>query len=199
MKSPVHRMRAFALAAGLLLAPAVAFADVADDVHAAYAKALTARYEAKTVSTDESGKKATTTARFDSAERIHITTDQGGFIILPEGTWMQTGKDGPWQKPPFDMSGMLKQMLPKTMDDMRANAKNFRDEGTRTVDGVTLRAISYDYASKVMGIAVSTHVVVFLDADGRVVRSESDAVAMGRKTHSVQTLHYDDGIRVSAP
>ena len=67
------------------------------------------------------------------------------------------------------------------------------------MDGANLRAISYDLDTKVMGISVSAHTVVFLDAEGRVVRAESDGVAMGKKTRSVQTTRYDDSIRITAP
>jgi hypothetical protein len=50
-----------------------------------------------------------------------------------------------------------------------------------------------------MGFSVSSHNKVFIDESGRVVRSESDSEAMGNKSHTVQTIHYDDSIRISAP
>ncbi|MCB1570663.1 MAG: hypothetical protein KDI72_06415, partial [Xanthomonadales bacterium] len=62
-----------------------------------------------------------------------------------------------------------------------------------------LRAVSYDVNTQVMGIDVSSHNTVFIDASGRIVRSVSDGEAMGHKTHSVQTIRYDDSIRISAP
>ena len=195
---PSRLMRTVVVAA-LVFAPALALADAAGDLHEAYARAMKARYAAETVSTDESGKQTRSSARFDTSERIRITTETGGFIVLPEGTWMQAGAGGAWQKPPFDLGGMIKQLVPKTLDDMRANARNVKDEGMKTVDGASLRAISYDYDSKVMGISVSTHTIAYLDGSGRIVRSESDGVALGRKTRSVQTLRYDDSIRVDPP
>ncbi len=199
MSRSLSRLAPIVAAATLLLLPVLAWADAAGDLHAAYAKAMNARYATETVSTDESGKQTRSSAKYDTSERIHITTETGGFIVLPEGTWMQAGAGGPWQKPPFDLGGMIRELLPKTLDDMRANARNIRDEGTKTIDGASLRAISYDYDGKIMGIAVATHTIAYLDGSGRLVRSESDGVAMGRKTRSVQTLRYDDGIRVSAP
>ncbi|MBN8480543.1 MAG: hypothetical protein J0L88_03010 [Xanthomonadales bacterium] len=199
MNRSSSRLARIVALATLLVSPVFAWADAAGDLHEAYAKAMKARYATETVSTDESGKQTRSSAKFDTSERIHITTETGGFIVLPEGTWMQAGPGGAWQKPPFDLGGMIKQLVPKTLDDMRANAKNVRDEGTKSIDGANLRAISYDYESKIMGIAVATHTIAYLDGSGRIVRSESDGVAMGRKTRSVQTLRYDDSIRVSAP
>lgn len=198
MTSTVSRAAWIALAA-LLLAPVSALADAAADLHAAYAKMLGARFASETVTTDHSGRETRTSARYETIERIHITTDTGGFIVLPEGTWMQMGKGGEWNKPPFDMSKMFKQLIPATLADLRSGATNVRDEGTRTIEGATLRVISYDFDARIIGMAVSTHVVTYLDDAGRILRVESDGTAMKRKSRSVQILSYDDGIRVTAP
>ena len=179
--------------------PPDARADARDDLHAAYAKMLGSRFVSDTVATDHKGKQTRSRAEFDTRERIRLSTDSGGFIIVPEGTWMRSGPDGEWSKPPFDLGGMLKNLLPQSLDEMRTGTRNIRDEGTRSVDGQSLRAISYDIDTSIMGIKVSSHSVVFLDAEGRIVRTESDGEAMGKKTRSVQTTRYDDSIRVTAP
>jgi NADH dehydrogenase FAD-containing subunit len=94
---------------------------------------------------------------------------------------------------------MLKQFLPRTIEDVRASTTNIVDEGQKTIDGRSLRAISFDTLVKVMGISSSSHTTVYIDADGRIVRSEADAVAMRQKTRAVQEIRYDDSIRVTAP
>jgi len=201
MKQLLRDAAAGAALSCLLLAgfPTDARADVRDDLHAAYAKMLGSRFVTETVATDQKGRQTRSRAEFDTIQRIRVSTDSGGFVILPEGTWMRSGTDGAWSKPPFDLGGMLGNLLPQSLDEMRAGTKNIRDEGMRSVDGVSLRAISYDVDTRIMGISVSSQTVAFIDSDGRIVRSESDGVAMGRKTRSVQTTRYDDSIRVSAP
>ncbi|MFZ1795338.1 MAG: hypothetical protein WAU14_01160, partial [Dokdonella sp.] len=107
--------------------------------------------------------------------------------------------NGEWMQPPIDMSAMFKGMLPMAMDEVRSGTTNVKDEGMRTINGQDLRAISYDVDSKVMGISVSSHNTVFLDDSGKIVRSESDSTVMKQTSHTVQTLRYDDSIRVTAP
>jgi hypothetical protein len=186
------------LVAGLVMWSGVAMADAQSDLFAAHEKMLNARVVTDTVSTDAKGRQSKTRTEYDTINRIRITSEQGGFIVLPEGTWMRSG-DGSWSQPPFDMSKMFKQLLPQTVDEVRAKARNVKDEGTRTVDGKSLRAISYDIEMKIVGINVSSHTTVFIDDAGRIVRSESEGVAMGKKTQTVQDIRYDDNVRVSAP
>lgn len=135
---------------------------------------------------------------YDTIERVRVLSDDVGLVILPEGMWMRNGK-GEWRQPPIDMSGMLKQFLPRTIEDVRASTTNIVDEGQKTIDGRSLRAISFDTLVKVMGISSSSHTTVYINADGRIVRSEADAVAMRQKTRAVQEIRYDDSIRVTAP
>lgn len=111
---------------------------------------------------------------------------------------MRSG-DGEWMQPPIDMSAMFKALLPMTINEVRSGTRNIKDEGMKAVDGAELRAISYDLSTTIMGITVNSHVTVYLDEAGRIVRSESDGEAKGRKTHVVQTIRYDDSIRITAP
>jgi hypothetical protein len=182
----------------LLAAPAFALADAQTALFAAYQKMLDSRVATETVSTDESGKQTKAHSEFDTIDRVRVVTDQVSFVILPEGTWMRSG-NGAWSQPPFDMSKMFKQLLPRTLEEVRAGTKNIKDEGEKSVNGQNTRALSYDVDTRIMGIAVSSHTTIYIDADGRIVRSESDGVAMGKKTHSVQDIRYDDSIRVKAP
>lgn len=178
--------------------PALAAGDASSALFDAYAKMINSRCVAETVSTDAKGRESRSQVEFDTINRIRVTADQASFIVLPEGTWMRTGA-GEWTRPPIDMSAMFKRLVPSTLEEIRAGTRNIRDEGMQTVDGQNLRAVSYDVDTQVMGISVSSHNTVFIDASGRIVRSVSDGEAMGHKTHSVQKIRYDDSIRISAP
>lgn len=190
-----------ALAISMLVGglPAIARAEASDVLFSAYAKMLDSKFATVTVTTDEKGRQTRSSAEFETIQRIRITTDTGGFVILPGATWMRTGSDGEWSKPPFDLGGMLKQLLPRSLDEMRAQARNIRDEGEKSVNGMSLHAISYDVDTRIMTISVSAHTTVYIDKEGRIVRSESDGVAMGKKSHSVQETRYDPSITVTAP
>ena len=178
--------------------PVLAAGDASSALFDAYAKMINSRCVAETVATDAKGRESRSQVEFDTINRIRVSTDQASFIVLPEGTWMRTG-GGEWTKPPIDMSAMFKRLVPSTLEEIRAGTRNIRDEGMQTVDGQNLRAVSYDVNTQVMGIDVSSHNTVFIDASGRIVRSVSDGEAMGHKTHSVQKIRYDDSIRISAP
>ena len=178
--------------------PVLAAGDASSALFDAYAKMINSRCVAETVATDAKGRESRSQVEFDTINRIRVSTDQASFIVLPEGTWMRTG-GGEWTKPPIDMSAMFKRLVPSTLEEIRAGTRNIRDEGMQAVDGQNLRAVSYDVNTQVMGIDVSSHNTVFIDASGRIVRSVSDGEAMGHKTHSVQTIRYDDSIRISAP
>ena len=178
--------------------PVLAAGDASSALFDAYAKMINSRCVAETVATDAKGRESRSQVEFDTINRIRVSTDQASFIVLPEGTWMRTG-GGEWTKPPIDMSAMFKRLVPSTLEEIRAGTRNIRDEGMQSVDGENLHAVSYDVNTQVMGISVSSHNTVFIDASGRIVRSVSDGEAMGHKTHSVQKIRYDDAIRISAP
>lgn len=182
----------------MLAVPGLALADAQQDLFSAYEKMLGSRVATDTVSTDEKGRQTKARIEYDTIQRVRIVTDQVSFVVLPEGTWMRSG-DGAWSQPPFDMGKMFKQLLPRTMDEVRAGTRNIKDEGMKSIDGKSLRGISYDVDTKVMGISVSSHNTVYLDREGRIVYSESDGVAMGKKTHSVQDIRYDESIRITPP
>ncbi len=104
-------------------------ADARDDVFKAYQKMMDSRFAVDITTTGDSDTMKSH-GEYDTVERIHFKNDKMEMIVLPEGTWMKTGKD--WTKPPIDMSGMVKQFIPKSIDDMRAVTKNVVDEGTTT-------------------------------------------------------------------
>ncbi len=178
--------------------PVLAAADAREILLKAYEKMLDSRCATETVTTDGKGRESRSRVEFDTIRRIRVTTEQASFVVLPEGTWMRTGK-GDWMQPPIDMSAMFKRLVPATIEDIRSGTSNIRDEGMQEIGGASLQAVSYDVNTRVMGIAVSSHNTVYVDGSGRIVRSVSDGEAMGQKTHSVQTIRYDDSIRITAP
>ena len=182
------------------VAPAGAFADgsARDTLFSAYQKMLNARYVADTVSVDAKGRETTSKVEFDTINRFRATTAETSFVVLPEGTWMRSG-NGAWTQPPIDMSAMIKHLVPAALDDVRAGTSNIKDEGTQSIGGQEARVISYDVNTKIMSFNVSSHNKVYIDASGHIVRSESDSTAMGHTSHSVQSIRYDDSVRISAP
>ena len=167
-----------------------------EPVAQAYQKLMHARSRSETTVTDDKGQVTHSRTEFDTYERIHATTEHAEFIVLPEGTWMKTG--GGWTKPPVDMSSMVKRFLPLSEDVVRS-AKNVTDDGMATWQGQPAHAYSYDTDATIMGIHATGHAKSHLNASGQIVGSEIDSVAMGKKSHSVQTITYDDSIRVKAP
>jgi len=99
----------------------------------------------------------------------------------------------------MDMSGMVKQFVPKSIDDLRAMTKNAADQGATTWNGQSVHAYSYDVDTTVMGIHVTSTNKIFLNESGQIVHAESDGQAMGKKSHTTQDIRYDDSIRVNPP
>ena len=187
-----------ALSCTLFSAPAAADGSARDTLFSAYQTMINSSYAADSVSTDAKGKETRSKVEFENIGRFRVTTANTSFIVLPDATWMRSGNSD-WIKPPIDMSGMLSRMIPSTIDDVRAGTSNVKDEGMQTIDGKSVRVISHDVNTKVMGMSVSSHNKVYIDDSGKVIRSESDSTAMGHKSHTVQTMRYDDSIRISAP
>lgn len=197
MRTFFRRLPTAVALSGLALASVAAHAaDARDDVFKAYQKLMASRFA---VDINTVGDKTTMKSHgeYDTVDRIHFRNDRMEMIVLPEGTWMKTGAD--WIQPPMDMSGMVKQFVPKSIDDLRAMTKNAADQGTTTWNGQSVHAYTYDVDTTVMGIHVTSTNKIFLNATGQIVHAESDGEAMGRKSHTTQDIRYDDSIRVSRP
>ena len=187
---------AVALSAVAFVTTAAHAADARDDVFKAYQKMMASRFAADITTTGDSGTMKSH-GEYDTVERIHFKNDKVEMIVLPEGTWMKTGAD--WMKPPMDISGMVKQFVPKSIDDLRASTKNALDQGATTWNGQSVHAYSYDVDTSVMGIHVTSTNKIFVNAAGQIVHAESDGQAMGKKSHTTQDIRYDDSIRVKPP
>jgi hypothetical protein len=187
---------AVALCGFALVSIAAHAADARDDVFKAYQKLMASRFAVDIDTTGDSGAMKSH-GEYDTVERIHFKNDKMEMIVVPEGTWMKTGKD--WTQPPMDMSGMVKQFVPKSIDDLRAMTRNAADQGATTWNGQSVHVYSYDVDTTVMGMHVTSTNRIFLNASGQIVHAESDGEAMGHKSHTVQDIRYDDSIRVNPP
>ena len=197
MRTFLRRLWAAAALCGLALVAFTAHAaDARDDVFKAYQKMMASRFAVDITTTGDSGTMKSH-GEYDTVDRIHFRNDRMEMIVLPEGTWMKTGAD--WMKPPMDMSGMVKQFVPKSIDDLRASTKNAADQGATTWNGQSVHAYSYDVDTTVMGIHVTSSNRIYLNAAGQIVHAESDGEAMGKKSHTTQDIRYDDAIRVNPP
>jgi len=183
--------------AGLVLASmSASAADAREDIFKAYQKMMNSRFSVD-MTTTSNGKTSKAHTDYDTVERIHLKSDQMEMIVLPEGTWMRTG--GQWTKPPMDMSGMVKQFIPKSIDDMRAATKSASDDGATTWNSQPVHAYTYDVDTTVMGIHVNSKNKIYVNAAGQIVHAESSGEAMGQTSQTSQDIRYDDSIRVNAP
>lgn len=172
-------------------------ADAKSDLMSAWSKMLDSRFSMEATNTSGKGETTNMQARYDTFERIHMTMDNMEFITLPEGTWINM--NGKWMKPPFNASSMVNKAVMQSAADMRENISDVVDHGMVDVDGKSLRAISFTQTASFMGMKSTADTKMFIDSSGRIVRTESDSKARRNTDHSVQTITYDDSIRVSPP
>src|SRR5438445_2232150 len=194
LKRSSHRIGCALLAS--LCSLSASAAVTLDPVIAAYQKMTTAHLRSETTSTDEKGAVTASKTEFETLDRIHLTSTRVEIIMLPEGTWMRTG--GNWNKPPIDMSGMIKNYRPLGEDALRS-AKNLTDNGMTLFQGQPAHSWTYDVDIAVMGIHANSRITTYLSPTGTILGSESDGVALGHKTHNVQKVTFDNSIRVTAP
>ncbi|HJT99020.1 MAG TPA: hypothetical protein VJ696_11965 [Rhodanobacteraceae bacterium] len=171
-------------------------ADAREDVFKAFQKMMGSRFSVD-ITTAAGDDTMRSHGEYDTVQRIHFKNDRMEMIVVPEGTWMRTGSE--WTRPPVDMSGMVRQFVPKTIDDLRAGTKSATDEGMSSWNGIPVHVYGFVVDTTVMGIHVTSSNRIYVDASGRIVHSEGDGEAMGRKSHTTQDIRYDDSIRVTAP
>ena len=175
---------------------AMAATDAREDVFKAYQKMMGSKFSVD-ITTQTGSDTVKSHGDYDTVERIHFKNDKMEMIVLPDGTWTRTGKD--WTKPPVDVGGMVKQFIPKSIEEMRAATKSATDEGMSTWSGQPAHVYSYAVDTTIMGIHVTSTNKIYVNASGQIVHAESDGEAMGRKSHTTQDIHYDDSIKVVAP
>jgi hypothetical protein len=175
---------------------ATAATDAREDVFKAYQKMMGSKFSVD-ITTQTGSDTVKSHGDYDTVERIHFKNDKMEMIVLPDGTWTRTGKD--WTKPPVDVGGMVKQFIPKSIEEMRAATKSATDEGMSTWGGQPVHVYSYAVDTTIMGIHVTSTNKIYVNASGQIVHAESDGEAMGRKSHTTQDIRYDESITVVAP
>ncbi|MCL2872763.1 MAG: hypothetical protein FWF41_07300 [Betaproteobacteria bacterium] len=177
----------------------LALAAPLDDVSAAMKKMENARYRAEMTITDEKGSVIKSVVEHDGPDRSHMKMDTHEMIMLPDARWMRAG-NGKWMKSPSDPNRPnMKNSEASMRDKMLRNAKEVRDEGMTTFNGQAVRAYHADFDMDMGGLHVISHGRFYLNAAGQLVGSESDGEALGKKSHTVQKITYDNSIRVQAP
>ena len=174
-----------------------AFADAKADIVAANQKLMEKSKFRMTGTTTSGGKTMNMWAEVDWPDRYHMRTDDVEFIILPGKTWMKQG--GQWQALPMDMSAMVKSMSPEAVKQAEANMANVKEIGAETIDGKSTTAYEYDTSMKMMGITAKSHVKVYIDGDGLIVRQESTGEAAGQNSVTKHDYEYDESIDITAP
>lgn len=197
MRNGFTRLPLAASLFGLLLASTSAHAaDARDDVFKAYQKMMGSKFTID-ITTTTGSETLKSHGDYDTVDRIHFTNDKMEMIVLPEGTWMRMGSD--WMKPPVDMGGMVRQFVPRSVEDMKAITKSASDGGMTTWNGTPVHAYTYAVDTTMMGIHVTSTNRIFVNAAGQIVHVESDGEAMGRKSHTTQDVKYDESVKVNAP
>jgi len=197
MQTFIHRLSRAVSLTGLLLATiTAAAADARDDIFRAYQKMMSSRFTVD-MTTVSGGDASKAHGDYETVERIHLKREGMEIIVVPEGTWMRSGSD--WIQSPIDMSGMVKEIIPKSIDEMRAAIQNATDAGMTTWDGQPVHSYTYDVDTAIMGIHATSKYKIFVGAVGQIVHVESDGEAMGRISLTKQDIRYDDSIRVTAP
>jgi hypothetical protein len=194
--STLLRSIAAAALVSVLGTAAVHAADARDEVFKAYQKMMGSKF-AVDITTTSGDTTMKSHGEYDTVDRIHFKNDKMEMVVIPEGTWMKTGVS--WTKPPVDMGGMVKQFIPKSIDDMRAGTKSATDDGMTMWNGQPVHGYTYSIDTTMMGIHVTSTNKIFVNAAGQIVHAESEGEAMGHKSHTVQDIRYDDSIKVNAP
>ena len=83
-----------------------------------------------------------------------------------------------------------------SVEKMREDIRNVKDEGGREWQGQRVQVISWDIDTRVMLFKVKTHNLAFIDTQGRIIHTEAQSRRHGTTTRDI---HYDDSIRVHAP
>jgi hypothetical protein len=183
-------------------------AAAAQNIHAADARAdITAamhqmakpgsKYHTVGVNTSD-GKTMKSSVDIIMPDHFHVIGDRAEIIVIPEGSWMK--HDSTWQKLPMDMSRMIGQFTPAAMAEAEKNMSDAKFLGDGSINGEKAKTYSYTTTMSIMGIKSTSNAKIWVsDSSGRVIHMESDGSAMGKTTHTVQDITYDNSIAITPP
>ena len=144
------------------------------------------------------GKNMKTSVDVIMPDHFHVLSDRSEIIVIPEGSWMKN--NGAWQKLPMDMSRMIGQFTPAAMAEAEKNMSDAKFLGEDSINGEKAKTYSYTTSVSMMGIKSTSNAKIWVsDTSGRVIHMESDGQAMGKNSHSVQDITYDNSIAITPP
>lgn len=200
-------VRTMCLVASVLLATAVAApasASADAEVRAAIEKshaAMVAKGAFRVDSTTEiqgGSQQSVIETVWPDRFRIRSITQGTEFIVVPGGTWMNSG--GSWMRMPMDMSAMTRAFGQEAMREGLASIANAEVLGTADVGGRKARVYAYDQSATIMGIRSESRVKAWIDdASDLVLRMEVDGKAMGQSSRTINVYDWDADVSIEAP
>jgi outer membrane lipoprotein-sorting protein len=191
-------------ALALLLSAGAATAGEDDEVRAAITRshaAMVAKGAFRVDSTTETSggtQKSVVEAIWPDRFRIRSITQGTEFIVVPGGTWMNSG--GSWTRMPVDMSAMTQSFSEQALREGLATIANAKVLGTEDVGGRKARVYAYDQTGTIMGIRSESRVKAWIDdATDLVLRMEVDGKAMGQTSRSINVYDWNADIVIDAP
>lgn len=129
-------------------------------------------------------------------DRFRLKNEQGEFIILPQGTWMNAG--GQWMQFPMNMSQLTQGFSAQAMEQGIDAVQQVEYVGQETVEGCSSRHYRYRTAGTVMGIKTDTDSQLWICQDnGLPIKAVSSE--RGKSEQVTIVYDFDASIDIRAP
>ena len=185
----------------LIAASAPSHAECADEIKAMMQATMAAGPYHAVIDQVAGGKTRQMNVDVVLPSSFHVKSDEMEAVMLKDGTWIKTG--GTWQALPAAVAGVMTSKLgdaiKQGMNSDLSKLKNMQCLGPQAIEGKTLPAYSFDSSAQVMGMAVSSHMMMYKDDQGRPSIMQIDGSVMGKATKTVEHITYDPSITVTAP
>ncbi|HET6602804.1 MAG TPA: hypothetical protein VFG21_01110 [Xanthomonadaceae bacterium] len=124
-------------------------------------------------------------------DRFRLKNEQGEFIILPQGTWMNAG--GQWMQFPMNMSQLTQGFSTRALEEGINAVQQVDYVGEETVQGCSSRQYRYRTMGTVMGIKTDTDSQLWVCQDNGL---PIKAVSSERGKSEQVTILYDWAARI---
>lgn len=158
--------RTLALAVLGFALPSIALADARQELISAFGKAFDREaYRIELESADLRGGQAQIDVQMP--DRFHMRSQEGEFIIHPQGTWANHG--GQWMKMPMDMSAMVASYAQPSREEAEAELAEVERIGEEEVRGCTSTLYRYrnNDGSAIAAVCRDTGYPVRIQTEGR--------------------------------
>ncbi|MCX6029088.1 MAG: hypothetical protein NT169_07270 [Chloroflexi bacterium] len=188
--------------------PAPSGADGANLIFDAMRAQLAAKSFRMTMNTEDGDKKTTMTIEYVAPDRFHMIQASGmEIILLKDGMYQRSTKDGPWNKLPGSMgSNIVTSILdPKNVEELKntMSVDKVKFLGPELLDGKLMWVYQYDTTVKVGDTTINSTAKVWIGVlDKLPYRSESESdsfVNKGSRTKTTNVYQYDPNIKIEAP